>query len=103
MEEAGAGCGVGLLVGDAFKIIGWIACHLRFKGQLPVDQDGIDTVNQQNIRNAQRRQLIPVVIVSLSEILEIDNSLNELAELPIGFGAFRDGEDKDWNWFEIKD
>ena len=42
-------------------------------------------------------------IVSLSEILEIDNSLNELAELPIGFGAFRDGEDKDWNWFEIKD
>jgi len=42
-------------------------------------------------------------IVSLSEILEIDNSLNGLAELPIGFGAFRDGEDKDWNWFEIKD
>ncbi|MGB4093323.1 MAG: hypothetical protein WBK46_15500 [Ruminococcus flavefaciens] len=42
-------------------------------------------------------------VVSLSEILELDKSLNELAELPIGFGAFRDDKDQDWNWFEIKD
>lgn len=42
-------------------------------------------------------------VVSLSEILEIEKSLNKLADLPIGFGAFRDDEDQDWNWFEIKE
>ena len=42
-------------------------------------------------------------VVSLYEIVEIDKSLNELANLPLGFGAFRDDENKVWNWFKIKE
>lgn len=40
-------------------------------------------------------------IISLKNAVELDNTLNELFEMPIGVGAERDGIGKKWNPFRI--
>lgn len=41
-------------------------------------------------------------IISISEMEQIDSSIGELCDLPLGCGAFRDDETQPWKWFEIE-
>lgn len=41
-------------------------------------------------------------IISISEMEQIDSSIGELCDLPLGYGAFRDDETQPWKWFEIE-
>lgn len=41
-------------------------------------------------------------LVSISEMVQLDPSICELWDLPLGWGAFRDDETQPWKWFEIE-
>ena len=41
-------------------------------------------------------------IVSIAEMEQLDPSICELCDLPLGYGAFRDEETQQWKWFEIE-
>jgi len=40
------------------------------------------------------------MIIALSEIIEIDESINQLANLPLGWKAHRETKDSEWKLFE---
>ena len=42
-------------------------------------------------------------VVALSEMVQLDSTLQELSDLPVGCGAFRDDEGSHWKWFVIED
>lgn len=44
-----------------------------------------------------------IKIISLNEMTEIDDSVNDLYEMPIGFGAERSQIDEPWKPFKIKE
>jgi len=39
-------------------------------------------------------------LISLKEVIEIDNSVNELYEIPLGFGATRGTQEQKWKPFK---
>lgn len=40
------------------------------------------------------------MLISISEVINIDKSMNDLAEIPMGFGATRDEVGGQWKFFK---
>ena len=78
-----------------------------FEDYVYVDGEGFSELSAASRLPAKYRQPIHIdpkdedaMVVALSEIIEIDESINELANLPLGWKAVRESKYSEWKLFE---